>query len=275
MKSGWVKVYRKLLDHEIFKSKDDKLLKTFLYCLLRAGHKEKEVFFNKQTVKLKAGQFITGREQASRDLGYSPKTFDRKILDLQNGTNLTRYMTRRFSIISITNWKTYQGKAEEDDPLHDPEHDPLNGTNLTTNKKKRNKEDIFVKNAIALSLASFLLEQIRRNKPDFQEPNLKVWGKDFDLMIRRDKRGPDRIKEVVSWVQADSFWYKNILSPGKLRKQFDRLELEMKGKPPSSLKSEFGKSEDHAAARRREMETAEAVPCPLDLRPGFMKEREP
>jgi hypothetical protein len=137
MQTGWIKLYRKLLTHEVFRSKDDKLFKTFIYCLLRAGHKEKEVFFNKQKVKLKAGQFITGREQASRDLGYSPKTFDRKINDLQNGTNLTRCMTRRFSIISITNWETYQGRPEEDDPLPDPEHDPLNGTNLTTNKKNK------------------------------------------------------------------------------------------------------------------------------------------
>ena len=137
MQTGWIKLYRKLLNHEVFRSKDDKLFKTFIYCLLRAGHKEKEVFFNKQKVKLKAGQFITGREQASRDLGYSPKTFDRKINDLQNGTNLTRYMTRRFSIISIANWETYQGRPEEDDPQPDPEHDPLNGTNLTTNKKDK------------------------------------------------------------------------------------------------------------------------------------------
>jgi hypothetical protein len=273
MKSGWVKVYRKLLDHEIFKSKDAKLLKTFLYCLLRAGHKEKEVFFNKQTVKLKAGQFITGREQASRDLGYSPKTFDRKILDLQNGTNLTRYMTRRFSIISITNWQAYQGRPEEEDPLPDPEPDPLNGTNMTTNKKNKEVKKYYVQGSIELELSNLLLEEIRRNKPDLKGPDLQAWSRDFSLMIRRDGRDPDRIKKVISWVQADSFWYKNILSPSKLRKQFDRLEMEsQKRTPPPSPKGEIVKGLDIAAARRREMEMAKPVPPPPGLRPDFLKE---
>jgi hypothetical protein len=156
MQTGWIKLYRKLLNHEIFKSKDDKLFKTFIYCLLRAGHKEREIFFNKQKVKLKPGQFITSRNNASRDLGFSPKTFDRKIQilqredimtrivrdesDPQNGTKVTQNLTHRFSVISITNWETYQGRPEEDDPEPDPKHDPQKGTKVTTNKKYKEEK---------------------------------------------------------------------------------------------------------------------------------------
>ena len=156
--TGWIKLYRKLLNHEVFKSKDDKLFKTFIYCLLRANHKKNEILFNGQKVKLSPGQFITSRNNASRDLGFSPKTFDRKIQILQkeeiltrkvrdendplNGTNMTQTMTHRFSLISITNWETYQGRPDEDDPDHDPKHDPLNGTNMTPDKKyKEVKKD--------------------------------------------------------------------------------------------------------------------------------------
>ncbi len=109
---GWVKVYRKILDHPVFKSRDTKVFKTFMYCLLRATHKETKIFFNHQLFGLKPGEFITGHEQAARDLGFSPKTFDRKCHDLQIMQIMTRTMTRRFSIISITNWDTYQGKAK-------------------------------------------------------------------------------------------------------------------------------------------------------------------
>jgi hypothetical protein len=90
--------------------------------LLRAGYKEKDHFFNHQMIHLKPGQFIIGREQGSKDLRFSPKTFDRKIHDLQIMEIVTRSSTHRFSIISIINWDAYQNRSEKDDPL--------NGTNV-------------------------------------------------------------------------------------------------------------------------------------------------
>ncbi|MCX5914218.1 MAG: hypothetical protein NTV04_20080 [Deltaproteobacteria bacterium] len=119
---GWIKLYRKLLDHPVFRSNDPMLLKTFVYCLLRAGYEEKDHFFNHQLIHLEPGQFIIGRERGAKDLGSSPKTFDRKIHDLQIMEIVTRSSTHRFSIISIINWDAYQNRSEKDDPL--------NGTNM-------------------------------------------------------------------------------------------------------------------------------------------------
>jgi hypothetical protein len=92
----------------------------------------------------------------------------------------------------------------------------------------KNKE--YVEDSDELRLASFLLEEILKNKPDFKKPKLQPWAKDIDLMIRKDKRLPDRIREVIHWAQGDSFWRKNILSTGSLRDKFDRLELSMQEK---------------------------------------------
>lgn len=79
-------------------------------------------------------------------------------------------------------------------------------------------------------LASYLLQFILDRKPDFKKPNLQTWTHSFDLMIRLDHRNPDRIAQVIEWSQKDAFWKNNILSPDKLRKQFDTLELKMEGK---------------------------------------------
>jgi len=96
-------------------------------------------------------------------------------------------------------------------------------------------------------------------------------------MIGSDKRDPDRIREVISWVQADPFWFKNILSAGKLRKQFDRIEMEMSGKPKSPQPPPLGSgsgtnSKDSAASARRREAEAEAISCPANLRPDFAEE---
>jgi hypothetical protein len=75
-------------------------------------------------------------------------------------------------------------------------------------------------------LSSLLFDAILKRKPDFKKPNIQSWAKEMDLMLRVDKRDVDKIKLVIDWCQQDSFWQNNILSVSKLRKQFDRLELE-------------------------------------------------
>jgi hypothetical protein len=98
-------------------------------------------------------------------------------------------------------------------------------------------------------------------------------------MIRHDKRVPDRVREIISWVQMDSFWSANVLSPGKLRKNFDALEMKMKRTPsplkkPSSENESAKKMEDLQAAARHRQAEAEAILCPVDIRPDFAKESE-
>ncbi len=105
------------------------------------------------------------------------------------------------------------------------------------NTKETNKRKIYVEGSDELRLASLLLEEIRKNKTDFKQPNLQSWAKEIDLMIQRDGRKPERIRQVIEWCQHDSFWRGNILSTSKLRKQFDSLEMQMN----SSKKKEPGR----------------------------------
>jgi hypothetical protein len=78
-----------------------------------------------------------------------------------------------------------------------------------------------------LKLSLLLLEKIKSRNGGFKNPNLKTWSKEIDLMITRDSRDPAEIEEVICWCQKDDFWKNNILSPQKLRKQYDQLILKM------------------------------------------------
>jgi hypothetical protein len=49
----------------------------------------------------------------------------------------------------------------------------------------------------------------------------------MDKILRLDKRTPEHLADVIDWCQHDDFWQDNILSPFKLRKQLDKLELKM------------------------------------------------
>lgn len=92
-----------------------------------------------------------------------------------------------------------------------------------------------------MMLAKLLFKKIRENNPKAKEPNMESWANTFRLMMERDGREGKEIQNVILWSQQDSFWYKNILSADKLRKQFDRLYLQMQDelKKRGGLRSEI------------------------------------
>ena len=62
------------------------------------------------------------------------------------------------------------------------------------------------------------------------------------MMIRLDGRTPERIEAVIRWCREDAFWQSNILSTTKLRKHFDRLELQMgRDTPQESLREQVAR----------------------------------
>ena len=47
----------------------------------------------------------------------------------------------------------------------------------------------------------------------------------MERLHRVDERNWEQITRAIEWCQADDFWRANIMSPGKLRKQYDQLRL--------------------------------------------------
>jgi hypothetical protein len=65
-------------------------------------------------------------------------------------------------------------------------------------------------------------------------PNMKIWAKDMDLLLRKDGHTIQEIQAVMAWVFADNFWRCNILSPRKLREKFLQLLLKSREKKNGS-----------------------------------------
>lgn len=54
------------------------------------------------------------------------------------------------------------------------------------------------------------------------------WHTACRLMIERDGRTPDQIRNAIDWCQGDEFWRSNVMSMPKLREKFDQLRLAAK-----------------------------------------------
>lgn len=67
----------------------------------------------------------------------------------------------------------------------------------------------------------------RKDIPDLTIKGLQSWSQHIDYMIRLDERDPMAIIHLFSWSQDHDFWQMNIKSPASLRKQWDRLEMQL------------------------------------------------
>lgn len=83
----------------------------------------------------------------------------------------------------------------------------------------------------SISLCDLFVQKILAWKPDFKIPSTPIlanWQKEFRLMLQKDERSEERIKEVIDFATTDDFWQSNVLCAKKLRKQFDALEGKMR-----------------------------------------------
>jgi hypothetical protein len=111
MNRGYVKFWRKSLDGNWLQN--HALWAFWSWCLLKASHKVIAVKISFQEITLQPGEFIFGRKKASEELRMSEGKIRSCLEFLKRAGNLTVKTTNKFSIISITNWNSYQGEAEK------------------------------------------------------------------------------------------------------------------------------------------------------------------
>jgi len=94
------------------------------------------------------------------------------------------------------------------------------------NKNKIKKECSEKYSELAIFLERKIKEKLPRYR--FQGKRYKEnWANTFRIMIDKKEATEDEIKRLIAWIFDESdFWYKNILSADKLRKQFGRLWAE-------------------------------------------------
>ena len=240
---GWVKLYREILNSSIWQ--DITAFRIFIYLILNATHQDGTRI---NGVELKQGQFIRSYRQIANDLEYregrglkqySVSTIKRNIDKLIKDERVSVSETEYGTLFTVLNYAKYQGLLNIDDETRNTSRNEV-GTKSerSRNKNKNDKNDKNDKNNILRSkykfethhmkLARLLFKKMKENNPNVKEPNFESWANTFRLMMERDGREGKEIQDMILWTQSHHFWYKNILSADKLRKQYDRLILEMK-----------------------------------------------
>jgi len=143
MNSGYIKLWRKSLDSPTWQN--IKLWRFWEWCLLKASHKKHNQLVGFQSVTLLPGQFVFGRNIASKETGLSPQTVRTCKNHFEKSGKLTSKTTNKYSVITIVNWDTYQNNTNES-TSKTTNNQPSSNQQVTTNKNdKECKEYIYCK----------------------------------------------------------------------------------------------------------------------------------
>lgn len=109
---SYIKLFRKLLNSPIFEN--EKALKIWIWCLLKATHKERLLLVGQQEVNLEKGQFVFGRKKASEELKMSESTIYKYIKLLEKLQIISINSNNKFSIVTVEKWEEYQNEELKD-----------------------------------------------------------------------------------------------------------------------------------------------------------------
>jgi len=186
--------------------------------------------------KISRGQLLTSYKDIQEGLcwyiGYRKQQYTKAQIEtamkyLRKTAMVTTTRTTRGTVITVLNYDKYQDTKN---------YENRNGTATKDARKPhdtkgRNKEYLETSNEIRL--AKYLFGYMRKNNPEVKQPkSFQGWAKHFDYILRIDGRDLEEVKSVIRWCQSNSFWFKNILSPQKLREKYDQLLLNMPNKTP-------------------------------------------
>ena len=248
MQGGWIKQHRSILDTDLWH--DVSTYRLYTYLLLKATHQD---YVHVNGLELKKGQWIRSYRQLAQDLSYkegrglkaySPKTIKKCVDKLIKAGTITIQETELGTLFTVLEYASYQGLSDNEKQTGNrtiPEQETNRERSGNNNKKaqesnkannnikdKRPKSPTYDESSVMYQLSNLLFERIQQNNPDYKKPNLQTWAKHIDLMIRRDGRTPEDIRKAIEWAQSNDFWWKNILSTEKLRKQYDTITSQMR-----------------------------------------------
>jgi DnaD/phage-associated family protein len=240
-------VHRKLLQSDIFQN--EKLLKIFMYCLLKASHTDYKQLVGMKVINLKPGQFVFGRSRAASELNMKESTVWKYMKLLEDLGSITMKSNNKFTVVTVDKWGNYQA--------HDVEEEQQNNNKRTTKEQQKNTN----KNLKNLKNSSSSGSS-KNDVIDFYHQNLQIgvtsspyvygqieyWIKDLNsdlvlaamkLSAKKEKKGFDYTEGILKkWVEAG---VQTIEDARKFEQSFKNNGRKGKKKRPS--KEDFDLSE--------------------------------
>jgi hypothetical protein len=241
LERGWIRLWRKIQDDPLWRERREfSKAEAWIDILMEVRHEESpvEVLIKNEVFICHQGESLYSLDTWARRWRWSRSKVRRFFELLKKMRKIDTVPCSKSTHLKVLKYNDYNKKRNADETQMKRRRN-ASETQTATNKNDNNyKNDKNIKtyctDSTEYELAKMLGELILERKPDYiyvlteQKNDWQKWTDSIRLMIERDNRKPDTIREVIKWCQRDKFWQDNICSTVKLRKQFDRLELKMR-----------------------------------------------
>lgn len=151
---GWIRVHRKIIDEPWFNKSE--YVHLWLYLLLKANHKDQEIFVGNEKVLVKRGQLLTSRHKLSEVVHVQENKIYRILKCFENEHQIEQRKTKKYTVISIVNYDIYQ-KSEQDNEQQMNNRCTTDEQSMNTNNNDNNDNNI-----IYINLFNKYKEQIKK-----------------------------------------------------------------------------------------------------------------
>jgi hypothetical protein len=141
MNNGWIKLHRDSIKSSVLIN--PRYWQIWCWCLMKANHETRKWPFNGRDIEIKAGQFITGRKKATKELRCTVQTYRSAISYLKSTNRITTQSTNQFTVIRIIKWEQYQvndNKVTTQSTSEPTNQQPTSNQPVTTNKNDKNEK---------------------------------------------------------------------------------------------------------------------------------------
>lgn len=137
---SYFKTYRKIIFSDVFMNPN--LLQLWIYCLSRASFKNSDYTNGNKVIKLKPGQFRTGRRELALALGINESTAYKRLQALKAMEMVQLKSDRRGTTVTVVNWGKYQDNpGSGNSKSNNTGNNRRNNTDHTIKEIKKDKKE--------------------------------------------------------------------------------------------------------------------------------------
>ncbi len=217
---GWVKLHRCLMEKAIFDN--PKLLKVFMWCLFKATHKQRDLFFGTRKITLEPGQFVTGRFSASEELNMNGSTVWRYLHTLKDNETIEIIANNKYTLINVVNWANYQVADDESEQQMNikrtsNEHQMNTNKNVKNDKNEKNKREYAPAVKMTDEEHNKLIEKFGQRDTNDRIERLSLYKKSTGKKYKCD------YSTILAWARKDEPARRTLTSDDVERKRQEKL----------------------------------------------------
>jgi len=134
MRRGYLKLWKKIVDSEIFK--DPNMLQLWIYLLIKTEWTNRIVIIDigrgKHEVMVKRGQMLLSSRQLQKDLKQNYRSIHRRLNKLEDLGKVLLDVSHHYTIVNIVNYEQYQGNGVT--PIANVSHKQINKKQLVRSR---------------------------------------------------------------------------------------------------------------------------------------------